>query len=478
MILREQTVSGVPGLVYQNSWSQSSNFKRQLEFMPSFDGDFYGYQLKWNLDLHPTTVWYKYEDRDESYSPEYTGPLYLDLMILGKMLNFTLGINTVKEACSEEFASHDSLYRRVSNPTKFLENFILLEEKKIHLAGGDLIASYEMYQRADISAPMFYQVGANIVSVEPDKTLQWYAIFQPFQLYVWIMILAVIPLTGSVLYLLRKYSEAPDKAPSWGDSFWDATVVLCWDGIRSPQPPASVIILLSSYMLAIFLLISEYMGSFTSFMIMPAYVRPPVESLEQLRSMDDMMWLGGRMTSYYVKHFNNLEMESRARIMLEKDDVPESPVAIGELLSNPDNLVYFEKEGLIKWSVCHYNITLNGRKLYYSKETIGDYYTYLYLQKGSIATELFNRKIMVLQDMGIIEYHQRLFNAEKIKIACLVEVANEAEIITLIHMMVGFYLLILGYGLALISLIAEMILHLRENVIRLNHQIRELKKTK
>ena len=63
----------------------------------------------------------------------------------------------------------------------------------------------------------------------------------------------------------------------------------------------------------------------------------------------------------------------------------------------------------------------------------------------------------MLQDIGIIQYHQEIFNDEQMKRECHIEEKDKAEMITLIHMYIGFYLLIVGFTLAMVSVFAEII---------------------
>ena len=444
-------IDAISNITYQNSWMVNEGFKYPLEFLPSFESNFHGKKLKINVEMHPTTIWF------DKNIKAYVGPLYKDLMVLGEVMNFTLDFNSVKQPCLllESTATSD-LARRARDPAKSKEDFSMLKQGHIDIVGGDYIGSHEVSRDADITASMFYQAGANIVSVEPSKTFQWYAIFQPFKWYIWILILGSIPISGSALYLLRKYSDDPDKAAIWFDSIWDATVIACWDGIRAPYPPSAIIIFLSSYMLATFILINEYMGSFTSLMVTPSYVRPPIDSLEQLWKTN-MTWLGGRMTDYYVDRFKNMtNIEARLKFIRPKENKPETLTAVSELLTRPDDMVYFERAGLMQWNVCHYGIDLNDRKLYYSHETIGDYSTFMYLKKHSFTTESFNRKILLLQDMGIIQYHQDLFNDEKMKRECKIEENDKIEMVTLFHISIGFYMLNGGFTLAMVSVFAEI----------------------
>ena len=81
----------------------------------------------------------------------------------------------------------------------------------------------------------------------------------------------------------------------------------------------------------------------------------------------------------------------------------------------------------------------------------------MYLRKYSFTTEGFNRKILLLQDMGIVQYNQKQLNNEKTKSGCKPQETTKAEMVTLIHMSIGFYLLFLSFVLATIFLFVETI---------------------
>ena len=71
------------------------------------------------------------------------------------------------------------------------------------------------------------------------------------------------------------------------------------------------------------------------------------------------------MTDYYSNHFKNTtDIKDRLKLIRSEEGEPEAPTAIGELLARPDDLVYFERAGLMEWSICRYDINLNGRNLH------------------------------------------------------------------------------------------------------------------
>ena len=255
--------------------------------------------------------------------------------------------------------------------------------------------------------------------------------------------------------------KKPDKHAAWNSSLWDVIVITCWDVIRSKQPRWCIILLLSSYMVGNFFLISEYMSSFTALMVRKSYISPPINNVEQFWA-SKMKWLGGRMTEYYIDRLDFIpDFEDRLSLIRIKE-TGEEVTAIEKVLKNPDDYVYFENKDFIAWSICHHNIDLKGRNIFYSEQTLGDYTTHLYLPKGSVETEAFNRKILRLQDMGLIHFHLRRYANERLSKICLEEKKENEEMIQLHHVQIGFYLIFIGYALALASLLIEIVKSLKK----------------
>ena len=171
------------------------------------------------------------------------------------------------------------------------------------------------------------------------------------------------------------------------------------------------------------------------------------------------------MKDYYVEYFNSVvHFEDRARYLNVKDIEQEGRVALELMIANPDEYVYFERKGEIEWIGCNYDIDMKGRKIHYSKETIGDYNTYLYFQKGLTSTENFNRKILLLQDMGIILMNQRKFANKAKHSRCFDKIKSVISLIKLSNLMSAFYLLLFGDTIAFLLFIKEILCQFRIKV--------------
>ena len=439
-----------------NAWRPRKGFRYPLTFPHSLNSNYFGINILISVDLHPGSLWItgqeevKLRAKRLSCTNKYGGPMYEDYLMLSRMLNFTLKV----QERAVGFMDVDIDWRRVEGKLDILADIENMAAGNIDVVGGGSLAYYAAHQAADISAPTFYQTGANLISVEPLKTFQGYAILQPFAWHVWLLIVSTVFFTGLALYCARNYSGDRLKLI---DAMWNVLCVVCWDTIRIRQPSAATMILLSCYMLAITALLNVYFGYYTAFMASPSHIRQPIDTKEQLLE-SDLAWIGGRMVEYYKNYFDSeiTDLEDRFHYLNPKEMKQEVKTATEILIASPDEYAYFEKKGLIEWSICHHNLDLKGRKMYYSKETIGDYMTYMYFKKGSITTEIFNRKILLLHDTGIIKMNQRKFVHNSTHLTCYEEKETEVEIITLKGMKSALYLLLFGYVIALRYFIWEM----------------------
>ena len=399
-------------------------------------------------ELNPTSI--TVELNTQTCTKKYQGPLYEDLLMLSKMLKFTMNINPRKR----EDRPID--WRYVTKPENTSDEIKrLIIDNSADMVAGWIAVSNDVYELVDISASNFYQSVANIISVEPLKLLKFFAMFSPYKWYIWMVLLGTVPLCGFVLYFLRKFSKNPDKKASLGNALWDVSAIICWESAKFPNPPPCISILLSSYMLTMLLVITDYLGRYTSSVVTPGHRTEPIETVNDFL-MSDMEWIGGRMATYYLDLFSDVDNMQERLIKISSDE-NEVKKALEKLLEFPEEYVYFEKQGLVEWSVCYDSLHLQNRSFFYSKETIGDYNTYLYFRKGSEYTEAFNRKILLLQDMGIIYQNHRWFLTQNGLKRCQPEENNELELIKLEHFAYGFIIMAIGYGLALISLFKEAV---------------------
>ena len=442
-------------MVFLNSWNLATGFRFPLQLPESLTEDFHRNKIYFRVKLDSTGLWET--GNAHNCRKNYTGPLFDDYLLLSRMLNFTLMINEDKPKKNCFACSFRDAWRKVSVPFPDSPEIKKVIDDSADVAGGGLIAYHEAVKVAQISAATFYQTGANIVSIEPKKSISWYALFQPFTWYIWFLTISTIPLCGGVLWLMRKYPiKESDKEPLKVDAMWDIAIVLLWDSVGVRDPPLKVCLLLSTYMLATFILVGEYMGAVTSFMVKTKYLSPPIETAEQLWKTD-YKWIGGRIREYYLNYFDSIEdIEKRLVLLKFNVNADEIKNALTTLIDHPDEYVYFEKKGLIEWNVCQHSIDLRGRKLYYSRQTIGDYNTYLYLNKKSVYTEKLNRKILTLQDMGIIQMNNRRFINEGTKRKCHLTDEEKVEMITLVHFKLGIVLLAIGYAIAFLKFVMEI----------------------
>ena len=109
-------------------------------------------------------------------------------------------------------------------------------------------------------------------------------------------------------------------------------------------------------MLASYVLMSEYMGSFTALVITPDYASPPITSLDQFWNTK-MMWLGGRMTNHYTNYFQNVsDIEDRLAMIKVKENSTEVTTALEIMIKDPDRYgSFFKKRDILKKKISRIN---------------------------------------------------------------------------------------------------------------------------
>ena len=176
---------------------------------------------------------------------------------------------------------------------------------EVDLLAGGWSQVYGRYKLAGgVSTGVTFKDGYKIISIEPLKGIQpLKALVMPFDIYIWSFLVGAIPISGVTLYLLRRFSNVPDKEANIWDSLWDVTVITCWDGIRSPHPSAPIIFHLSAYMMVFYLLISLYQGYYVAGLIVPKYIEPPIDTTQQLWEETTKKWVAG--LPYHIDLWNN-----------------------------------------------------------------------------------------------------------------------------------------------------------------------------
>ena len=138
------------------------------------------------------------------------------------------------------------------------------------------------YKYADFSYP--YDYGRlRIYSVKPDRGLVWYGFVKAYQFECWVIISLSIPLCGIIVYLLYKYGREDYRMPLW-NCLWDISRIILWDSIPLKNRPGKVCIILATYSLGSFMVISYYLGEITSFITAKPYLWQPMNSFSQLKS--------------------------------------------------------------------------------------------------------------------------------------------------------------------------------------------------
>ena len=429
-----------------NIWKEGFGFKLPLEFVRSFTGNFYGTTIRMASIFWRPNIFIV--GKDENGEDILDGVYYHAYVVLGEMLNLNWKFVRPSKGSPWEFGNYG--------------NDLL--DGKVEVAGGGWIGSWDLNRVVEFTATTRYLPGYSIASAEPLKGMRWTAIVEPFDKYTWGFLLLSLPICGVALYYFRKFSRRPDKPARIGDAFWDISVILCWDSITSKNPSMSIIIHLFAYMFVSLTVVTAYMGVYTSQVISQKYVRPPIDTLDQLWN-SDFKWASchASSTKYFTRVFKDIVPDIENRLLdCSNEDATEHPTVrqMKKIMESPDKVVAFGHGGAMIYQAIKNQLETNGRKFHYSKEKWDVNSVTLFISKTSYFKEAINRKINLMQAMHLAwAIDQAAFNEELVKQGVKIgKIKEKVPLIQLKHFTGAWVLMGVGYVAALISLLVEIVI--------------------
>ena len=430
-----------------NTWREGSGFSKPVKLQPSFRGNYHGTPLKiGSFYLQPNIyVTSKHENGTEILD----GAVYRFYMSIARNLNATLRILTHRGRDLFNF----NLYAKD------------LKSGLTDMVGGGLLCNFATrnFFAGDTSTHTATKDGYKIISIEPKIGFDpLKAFIAPFDKYIWGLLLSTIPLSGLVLYILRRlYSDRHQKA-NLCEAFWYIIVLACWDSIRSRNPSLPVIIHLSCFMMVYQLLINLYLGDYAATLIVPKYVRPPVDSLKQLWEETEMKWVSGAAiysTDWRV-YFNDPKNAGERLVNVTPRANENHYIASLRMVSeNPDTLVHFNHEHVATYYINEYGLTPKGRKFYFSKDSFRGSFNCLYYNKYFYAKEALNYQIMLSHSQHImfqINNFYSMINVIKSGLRTAEHLEENLDLIKFEHFKVGLYCLGAAYSISVAVLVMEI----------------------
>ena len=441
---------GVDVVMLTNTWRPGVGFKHTVRLDDSFKGNFYGATLKMGtLNLKPNIY---VTGIDEEGNMIRDGIMYSNYVVLGAMLNVKWDF--VHASISNQF----KLTTTNNSAAGLLKDLVT---GKVDIVGGGWTGLYRRYRHVDFSATTNYMPGFSIISMEPSKELEWFALVLPFPWYTWILIVLCVPAVGITAYVAMRYNRSSDKCygATLNECIWEATIVICWESIKIPNPPWPSYFLYSLYLLACMILINLYMSEYTSILVTPSYIEPPVDSFDQLFNKTDrtVLTISGNWYKIYLNYFKNVkDVENR----IEKlSNVYQNPwlESLKMIQKHPHKYVMIDYPGVVNYEAVYFAKNAK-RRFHYSKETFPDKYYYLFFSKNFQFKEIFNKKITLLQDMGFMGFHEYRLGgpAKMMAIDKLNKIEENEELLRLKQFMGPLLLLLSGHLMSIIGYLAEV----------------------
>ena len=431
-----------------NTWSTKRGFRNSVMFQSSFRGNYHEKIILMGSPYQKPNI--HVEEKKSDGQVELDGILYRDYKVIFDSLNATLKVIEAKGEL--RFDDRAYMYGVVYGYLNIMGGGYLCKLRPFEVVG-------------DISTGTHVTDGYSIISMKPVKGIQpQKAFFTPFKKYTWMVLMSSIPLAWLVLHGLRRFSSAPDKKANLWNDLWDVIVIVCWDGIRSPQPSFPIIIHLSAFMFAFYIIISLYLGDFASHLLSPQYVSKPIDTLEDLWE-SGKKWVEGDQSEIKMwnKYFNYVSGIKEKHVnFAAKQNESTTATALRLVAENPDELVYLAMTDVARFHATEYSIKVpKGRYFHFSKEKFKGSSACLYYKKNYAGKEALNRKIMSLHASGINQFNMNSYTFKNFKSSQILygKSGKSLDLVLFKHFKVSLYFLGLAYGVGVLILIIEVIVY-------------------
>ena len=415
-----------------NTWNPRHGFRYEFKLEKSFKGNFHKKTIR--MGLYPRAI------TQHGHRKNYEH--------LARMLNLKWKFVAPKD-------------HHLFNPFS-----IMLKNNKADLLGPGWVMNIKQSKPwLDSSIPYTESDGFRIVSVKPRKGFDANALFTAFDGWSWALIIGTLPVCAAVLDLIRRVTRVPDRPANFWNSLWDLTTILCFDCVQIRNPPLPVIILVGSYMFAVYNLIPLYFGVYASLVVVQRYERPPIDStMDFLKSNMTVVFgsngrrnlLAGSLPGIDDTRIKLIPTETRNFLMHE----------MREVMKYPDDLVLITTKEKAMAHLIHdenhiKHVKTNGREFYYSRDTIQNRYITFIYSRNSYMKEIINRKLALLQATGIRNKEKPAVNPTTLRkyglrLAEEADLTKEDDFLKLKHLKLWFVFLCTIYILSAISLILEI----------------------
>ena len=269
------------------------------------------------------------------------------------------------------------------------------------------------YKYADFSSIVEYYQDV-ILNAKPSRGLVWYSMFKSFDLITWILIILSIPVCGAALYVMSKVRFGRIKEITFRNSIWAMVTMICWDANNAifKLKHLRQRFVIGSYAVMAFLIISAYQGTVVSFLTVPQFMYPPIDTKEQFITSERRWLTKGHSHEWFWQDviFKGTDLIKSKKECFTYERVKGSHFyALNKLLSGPDQYVYFHDFQVLKTEIKRNYVDVNGKHpFYFGKETdIAGGYLYMLLKKSCYFKAALDSALGALRAAGIPNHLRR-----------------------------------------------------------------------
>ena len=441
-------LNGNDQLELVNTLRYNTGFRQQVQFKKSFIGNLHKTIVSMGVDENYPPNFHNIGE-NENGDKIYDGVDYRLYIFIGKVLNLTWRF----------------LPNRFGSPWSFDSYLKDLNDGYIDFIGSGWSGRYGRYKAAgDMTQAYTIVEGDSIISLEPTKGVQGSSIYKAFDIYTWLFLFSCIPVCGIALYISGACARDPGRKANIWTCFWAVIVILFWESMPlRRQASYPDIFVLGTFILMIFIIISEYFGIYTAVIINRKYNTPPIENLDQIWD-SNLKWIPARpqVTNTYLNYFKHVEnFQKRLYTPTQENTADHQAVAaLKQVRASQGQVVLFANRGFAEFYINTDGLKEGGgRGFYISKQTFKPFFQVLYCKEPCYFSEHINRAILLMRDMYInILIEDRYYMVTNIR-AKLVETSPLVDIglIQLQHLVTAGKIIGGVCGLSLISFMMEII---------------------
>ena len=435
---------GKDTITLTDTWRQGRGFGHKVQLQDSFSGNFHGHTIHMGtLNAKPMIY---VTGTDDQGGITRDGIEYRKYMILSGMLKASWIFHNVSSG--NQF--------QLTTGTGLLADLL---EDKVDIVGGGWMGSYGLYQHVDFTASTLISTGDHILSLEPPKGLPLFGLLKPFSWQIWVMIICSVMADALSMYAGRNLgSDSDTMGNTMANSTWESLVILSWECIRNRAPPRSTLIFRSVYTMTAFLLVTLYIGDYTAGLVSPSYLYPPIDTFKQLsNSSMTVLVLTKGLVGKYANYLNN----TRERIEVFEPVINEDHMLtiLKKIEQKPDMYVTIGPTHYVQRHAEYFSQQGDKFTFHYSKEILAGFTTHLLVRKQFEYKEVFNQKITLMHDMGLMDEipYVYLGAGYRVSLDKFKRKEEEVQLLTLREFVEAMVVLASGYALALLGFCLEVL---------------------